>query len=430
MSRSAVPASFRPGVGSALFLVVMLGAAGITMLRMVVAASFLPVQDFGTYATIAATGAFLSSILSFGTIEGTIKNFPRMVGAGQGGELLRESHHIMRRLLLRAAAVGIPVYAAGLLLDFDWLRLSGLGFFFALSTAYTLVLASMQRASGSSATLAAGTLLRSGSVFIAVAAAAYFGDLTILLITEIATTILACLLSEWLYFRRGRAPAPSRSPAPPASGSTGDGVRLFVTYSLISAPFYLDRLFVTSTMGREEGARYAILALFLTGASLIVNTLAQRSGPEAIRLVQRDGDHRAAARLIATWVGISIMIWLAAIGTVAAIIASGVLPESLERYTIAPHLLVPLAVAGVLLNNGLVEFLLLALDRERQMLRAAICFATAVFVAACAVAVFRWNLMEFMWALAACRAIYLGLLVVALPTGGDAATKAETGSRA
>ncbi|WP_193749153.1 hypothetical protein [Sphingopyxis sp. C-1] len=413
----------------------MLGAAGITMLRMVVAASFLPVQDFGTYATIAATGAFLSSILSFGTIEGTIKNFPRMVGAGQGGELLRESHHIMRRLLLRAAAVGIPVYAAGLLLDLDWLRLSGLGFFFALSTAYTLVLASMQRASGTSATLAAGTILRSGSVFVAVAAAAYFGDLTILLITEIATTIVACLLSEWLYFRRGRAPAPARLPVPPVpvppvSGSTGDGVRLFLTYSLISAPFYLDRLFVTSTMGREEGARYAILALFLTGASLIVNTLAQRSGPEAIRLVQRDGDHRAATRLIATWVGISIMIWLAAIGTVAAIIASGFLPESLERYAIAPHLLVPLAVTGVLLNNGLVEFLLLALDRERQMLRAAICFATAVFVAACAVAVCRWGLVEFMWALVACRVIYLALLVAALPTGRDAATKAGTGSRA
>lgn len=429
MSRSAAPASFRPGVGSALFLVTMLGAAGITMLRMVVAASFLPVRDFGTYATIAATGAFLSSILSFGTIEATIKNFPRMVGAGQGDELLRESHHIMRRLLLRAAAVGIPVYAAGLLLDLEWLRLSGLGFFFALSTAYTLVLASMQRASGSSATLASGTLLRSGSVFIAVAAAAYWGDLTILLITEIATTIVACLLSEWLYFRRGR-PVPARSPAPAAPGSAGDGVRLFLTYSLISAPFYLDRLFVTSIMGREEGARYAILALFLTGASLIVNTLAQRSGPEAIRLVQRDGDHHAAARLIATWVGISIMIWLAAIGAVAAIIASGLLPASLERYAIAPQLLVPLAVAGVLLNNGLVEFLLLALDRERQMLRAAICFAATVFVAAFTVAICRWGLVEFMWALAACRVIYLALLVAALPTGKDAATKAETGTGA
>lgn len=426
MTDSAAPPPFRPGVGSALFLMVMLGAAGITMLRMVVAASFLPVTDFGAYATIAATGAFLSSILSFGAIEATIKNFPRMVGSGRSGELLQESRRIMRRLALRAVVTGVPVYVVGVLLDLEWLRLTGLGFFFALSTAYTLVLASMQRASGSSATLAAGTLLRSASVFVAVAVAAYYGSLSILLIAEIATTILACLMSEWIYFRpRGPIRTPDLAQAPPPStADPGDGIRLFFAYTLISAPFYLDRLFVTSSMGREEGARYAILALFLTAASLIVNTLAQRSGPEAIRLVQSSGNHRAAGRVILTWIGISSAVWLAAIGTAAAIIAANVLPLSLERYAIEAPLLIPLAISGLLLNNSLIEFLLIALDRERQMLRAAACFAMAVVIGAIVVAVRKWSIVEFMWVLAACRGLYLVLLVASLPLRGDAATRA------
>lgn len=421
--READPTSFRPGVGSALFLVVMLGAAATTMLRMVVAAWQLPVADFAIYATVAATGAFLSTILSFGTIEATIKNFPRLVGAGRASELLPSAHLIMRRLTKRALLGGIPVLAAGYWFDIDWLMLSGIGFFFALSTAYTLVLASMQRAHGTTTTLAAGTVLRSLSVLAAVALAARSGNAATVLIVEVIVTALACLASERLFFN-GEQASPASFTFPAATVDEVDGVRLFFAYALVSMPFYLDRLFVMTMMGASEGGRYAILALFLTAASLIINTLAQRSGPAAIRLVQRDGNHRAAVRQILLWCVISSAIWLAAIGAAAAIIAANLLPLAFARYMIDPQLLLPVAVSGVLLNTGMVEFLLISLDRERHMLRAASGFALAVILSALFVTANNSGLLTFMWLLTGSRAVYLGALLASLPWRHDKAREA------
>lgn len=419
MSYPEAPAPFRPSLSSALFLAVMLGAAAATMLRMVVAAGLLPVADFGTYATIAATGAFLASILSFGSIETTIKNFPRMVGAGRGDELLPEAHRILRHLIFRAILCGGPAYIAGLVLDVEWLRLGGLSFFFALGTAYSLLLASMQRAAGTSTTLAAGTTLRSLSVFAAVAIAAQWGDVTIVLIAEIGTSVAACLVSEWLFFRRGKIQPVAKDVIPHITVSGTDGLLLFFSNSLVSMPFYLDRLFVTSVMGLTEGGRYAVLALFLVAGSLIVNTLAQRVGPEAIRLVQNDGTHRSAGRLILVWSAVASIVWLVVIGIAAAIIAAGLLPAEFHRYQIDPGLLLPIAVSGVLLNTGMLEFLLIALDRERQMLRAAIGFAAAVAMTALAVAYFDWGLLTFLWLIAASRLSYLVALLAGLPLHRD-----------
>ena len=427
MQRVAAPAPFRPGLGSAMFLAVMLGSTVATMLRMVLAAWFLLPADFAVYATIVATGAFLSTILSFGAIEATIKNFPRLAGQGREAELLPESRRIMKRLALRAGILGVPVLAAGALLDIEWLRLWGLACLFALNTAYTAVLASMQRAAGTAATLAAGTALRSGGVLAAVALAAFYGDLTMVLIAETLATVLTCLVSERIFFGAGSTADPAWGAddiRPPSSPSRFDGVHLFLAYSLISMPFYLDRLFVTTTMGLNAGAQYAVLALFLTAASLLVNTLAQRSGPEAIRLVQRDGNARAARRQILMWCLIASLIWLLAIAAAAAVIATGLLPKGLERYLVDPHLLAPIAISGALLCTGLIEFLLIALDRERAMLRAAALFALTVVATASAVAWFKLDLADFMWLLAACRAFYLLLLLSSLPWRDKAASGA------
>lgn len=421
-SREPPPTSFRPGIGSALFLVVMLGAATATMLRMVVAAWQLPVADFAIYATVTATGAFLSTILSFGATEATIKNFPRLVGAGRASELLPAAHLIMRRLTKRALLTGTPVLAAGYWLNIDWLMLTGIGFFFALSTAYTLILASMQRAYGTSTTLAAGTVLRSLSVLVAVAIAARAGNVATVLIVEIIVTTLACLASERLFFNREQAS--TNLTLPPATGAAADGVRLFFAYALVSMPFYLDRLFVVTTMGTSEGGRYAILALFLTAASLIINTLAQRAGPTAIRLVQSDGNHRRAARQILLWCMIASVVWLGLIATAAAAISADLVPSAFERYMIDPRLLIPVAVSGVLLNTGMVEFLLISLDRERLMLRAASGFAFAVLFSALFVAVSGSGLLTLMWLLAGSRALYLCALLASLPWRRDEAREA------
>lgn len=413
----SAPPTFRPGLGSALFVTAMIGAAFFSMLRMIAAAWYMPLADFANYTAIVATAAFLSTILSFGIIEATVKNFPRLTGEGREADILPTARRIMKWLSVRALSFGIPVLAAGFLLDLEWLKFVGIAFLFSLNTSYTGILASMQRAAGTAATQAQGTLLRSVGVLCAVMVAARYGDLAVVLIAEAVATFLTCFLSEWFYFHRRFGTA---GDSPIASSRSGkDGVLLFLAYSCVSMPFYLDRLFVTSVLGAKDGAEYAVLAVFLTAASVLVSTLAQRSGPQAIRLVQRDGSPKAALRQILAWCLVAGILWLGAMGIAATAVAADMLPPQLARYFSDPALLIPVTVSGLLLTTGLIEFLFVALDRERMLLRAAASFAIAVLLAAGTVTVFNLDLLAFMWLLAACRAFYLVLLFTALPWQPD-----------
>lgn len=59
----------RLGLGSLVFVGVMLGAAGLSLVRVLLVAAALPKLDFGIYAAVIATGAFLGNLVSFGSVE-------------------------------------------------------------------------------------------------------------------------------------------------------------------------------------------------------------------------------------------------------------------------------------------------------------------------------------------------------------------------
>ena len=155
-------ATVRTGAGHAAFIGVMIGASALTFLRITTVALLLPISDFALYATVVATGAFLAGPLSFGAVEGTIKDFPRLVADGRQASMLVDARAIMGLTASRALAFAAPLLAAGFLLDVEWARLGGIALLVALGNAIAGVVASMQRAAGSPVTLASGTVLRAG----------------------------------------------------------------------------------------------------------------------------------------------------------------------------------------------------------------------------------------------------------------------------
>jgi O-antigen/teichoic acid export membrane protein len=419
---AAAPGSspMRPGIGSAVFLAVMVGASGLTLLRMGVVAALLPLSAFATYAMITATGAFLSSIISFGAVEATIKSFPKLVEQGRPDLLRAQSWRIFMVLARRAAIGGVPFYLLGMATGTDWLRYQGLAFLFALTTAGMALIASMQRAMCEPAKLMAGTVFRTVIVFSCVVVAAYFANLTIMLITEACATALACIVSAHLFFPSARRDEAATVTEPPLRASSRDGVMVFLAYTAVNVPFYLDRLFVASVLGLDRAAQYAILALFLTAASLLVNTLAQRIGPEVIRMVHRDGNGRGAMRQVMLWIGLATVLWLTAIGLAGAGFALDALPASLARYRIEPAMLLAIAVSGVLLSTSLLEFLLIALDRETAFMRSAFLFLGLVVIAAAGIYLLHSGLITLMWTLAGCRLFYATCLIFALRSSAPA----------
>ncbi|WP_126175985.1 hypothetical protein [Tsuneonella rigui] len=404
----------RPGIGSLAFLIVMLSASGLTMARMALVAGLLPTSDFARYATIAASGAFLATIISFGAVEQTIKGFPRLVEEGLGHLMRARCVEIFRLLTTRTVLLSLPFFIVGEATGIGWLSDLAISGVYALVTAGMALVASMQRAMSDSRKLAAGTLLRTAVVFGCVALAATSSGLGLVLATELIATAVVCLFSVWWFVPVARAPLGVSEYAdsldPPATG----GVAVFLAFSAINVPFYLDRVYVSAVFGGEVAGRYAVLALFLTAASLVVNTLAQRIGPDAIRLVKREGSARSATRHLVTWIGLCAAFWTVGIAIAAFLFDRPEIPEAIARYAIEPRMLAPIALSGILLNTALLEFLLIALDREKALLQAALGFLAATMVVALAIALSGAGLETLMWAMAASRLLYALLLIAAL----------------
>lgn len=347
-----------------------------------------------------------------------MKLFPRLAACGQLAEMRAQARGLFSRLAMRSLGLGVPVFALGLVLSDDVLMIAGAAALFALSASYTSLVASMQRAVGSSARLAAGTVFRAVLTLAAVVTAAHLTNLFGTLAAEAVSAIIACYLSERFFLRDAAIVPPVDDEVSQAetsiSTSNWDGVRVFLTYTATSVPFYLDRIYVTATLGAEQAAEYALLALFVTAASLLVNAIAQRVGPDAIKKALKPDGAGAASRYIVGWCAISTVIWVVLLAFAPVILGQGWLPANLAKYDLDPTFLVPIGLLGSLHASVLLEFLLLALDEERRMLKAALCYLAAVVAVAGGAAIAGLDLYGLIWMLVGARMLYCGALVLAL----------------
>ena len=415
---SAKVAHMRFGLGSLVFIGVMLGAAGLSLVRVLLVAAALPKLDFGTYAAVTATGAFFGNIISFGSVEGTVKTFPRLVALGRLAEMRERAHGLFGRLAMRSLALGVPLIGLGLALSSQVLIIAGAATLFALSASYTSLVASMQRAVSSSSRLAGSAVFRAVMTLVAVVITAHFAGLFWTLVAEAASTIMGCYLSERIFLRSAGAATPVGDAAPQegevATATSHDGFRVFLTYTVTSAPFYLDRIYVTATMGPARAAEYALLALFLMAASLLINAIAQRVGADAIKMAIAPNGAGAAARHIFGWCGIGAALWAAVLAVATVVLGQDWLPAGLAKYQLDPAFLLPIGVLGALQASVLLEYLLLALDQERRLLGAAICYFAAIIAVAGGAALSGVDLYGLIWLLAAARLLYCVVLTLVL----------------
>lgn len=394
--------SFRRGLGHAAFMAVMLGSSLFAIARMGAVTFLLPIESFGVYAMLVAAGAFLSGPLSFGIVEATVKRFPRLVADGREEEMVADSRIILRILALRSLIPGISALTIAFATGVDWMAYVGAAFLLAFSTSANGLVASMQRGRMQPHQLAAGTAIRAVLAAAAVTLASLSGDLVVVLIAEFAAMLGAALLTRRIFFGYAR---PSENSQIAMTGDVTDGRLIFAAFTIISIPFYLDRTFVAAALGLQSAAQYGVLALFLLGASLLIATVGQRAGPEAIVLIHKGTPAAAIVRTIG-WMTFTSATWLAFIVSFWVILHFGWLPQSLARYALTTEQLIPIAATGILLNTGMLELLLIGLDRERALARNSVVFLAAVALAAVLAVTTSASLVIIMWLLAGARAIY------------------------
>lgn len=403
-----------------LFFTVMMAAAALAMLRGVLVAEASTGAEFSRYAVTLSTGYFLGYILSFGAVEESYKQFPRLVVQGGLVAILEPTARVFTQLGLRGGVLVVASVATWVVTGSNWFVELGLAIMFGLITSFTSAVASVQRALSNHGRLAQANLMRSVMAFVLVVPAAYQSDIRWVIAGELVAGALGFLAScklaglrlQNLY--RLRPSLYSATDGILRGATANKGLLVSISAIITSIPYYLDRMFVAETFTTSVAASYSLLAIFLSAATLLINTIAQRIGAESIKMVFGANSLDPVIRYVFRWSLLGVGVWCAFMLVVSLVFNSKLLPEGLLKYEISLQYLYPVAVIGALGVTGLVEFLLLAVDEEWKLFRAALTYLIFIMIFSLLVWLYSLGILYFLWLLAAARAIYLFLLCTSL----------------
>lgn len=398
------------------YLIVMAIAAGISLVRGFAVASVLLPEEFASYAIAVALGTFLSNFLSFGLIESTIKQFPRLTAAGAAESLLPLAHSVVVRLTKRAALT-LPVFLiAGLCIGGQYAEAAVAVLFVGYGVAVTSVAASLQRALLDTKYVALGTSVRAlTALLLAVLGAVAFG-FEGAIAGEVCGALLGAAASRSIASRTVAESAGRFAVAnfKPKEVRAERGITLFAAYSAVAAPAYFDRAYVAAVFTQAETSSYALMGLLLTGASVLVNIVGQKVGPQLIRDQSAGISASQLAKLAMRWSIAVIGLWVMAVGCVALGIFFGPVADLFAKYEVSSSLLIAIAGLGCVQVSALFEFILVANDMERTFLALASGYLCLVGVIAAAVPVAGVSLVGFIVLLAIAKLIYLAALLLLL----------------
>ncbi|MDE2427268.1 MAG: oligosaccharide flippase family protein [Burkholderiales bacterium] len=401
-------------LGNSYFLMLMMLSAGISMSRGFFVAMGLDKAAFIDYATVVSTGYFLSFFLSIGAVEYTVKNFPRMIANKENAKVIDLTEILIISLLHRAFLLIVLTFFTLYFVNERYFIALSIAFILGLLSCLTSVISSLQRSLSKPHQLAYSNLYRAIIVFLFVVPATYYNNFSLVVASEIFSSLLGFFLSCWhsgvknISIQKIRK---SFSVALKVFGNHKDGLLLSVSYLLLSIPFYLDRLVAKSIYPIDESAKYALIAMFMTAGSVLSNTIAQRTGAEAIKILNHDRKIKSAARYIVKWIIFGVLLWSIFMLLVSALFHFDIMPESLKKYDIAANYLVLVYFLGILSFGSIIEFIVIGIDGEKLMLFSSIFYLTLLFILIFIVYIFHLPLVYFLSSLAISKLFYILFII-------------------
>lgn len=364
-------ASFRY---NGLYIFIMGSASGLTFFKGLLLAIVLPSSDFGIFVSVVAISAFTSSVISFGRVEGFMKSLPRRWESGDSQSVFSMADDAVRVLSLRTLAIGTP---AAILLE----TTSGLGLevvfvaFVSLAFSLCTIYSSAIRATSNQLGLARGALLRATSALVISSLGAIVYGWQLAIVGEfLGALFAAAIMRHWLHKTNPRK-RETDVPLAADPSSSRDGFFVFLALTLVAAPLYLDRIFVTSTFGSEMGGKYGFLLIAGMFSSTMVGIMAQTIGP---RLVLQQHTGRPIREQLITILKTTILcisVSVVAIGFFVFCISVWPLASLWDKYSMDALSIVLVSFISFFRVSEFFDWLLISHNAEKEMLYSSIVFA-------------------------------------------------------
>lgn len=379
------------------YLAIMLLSASLGLIKIfILSALFLP-PEFGGFISLFFASSFSAVLLSFGSLEATIKIYSRL-WADEKKELISKSALalslvLFRRYIIFSAALAaiVLVVSSGFNL-IDVMLVSALGYGIALS----MLVASLFRTSYSVAHQKKFYLFKSFSSFICVIFLAWMFSWQAALLGEVLAIILLLLYSSGLLTELGFSFSTARAKLPSDLLRRGGG-RLYFSNLISAAISQLDRVVVRQGLGLEKAGAYGVVSIIYQVSAILVNSIAQRVGVYFIQENHKEvGDQKKIAGVLLCCIVFSVVLGLSLYGAYILLGDISFIATYLERYHISSDMVMCGCAIAVLQIYSLLEFYLISHDRESDVLVANI-FCLVVFSSGLlSFSVYGFGVLEFM----------------------------------
>lgn len=360
----------------------MVAAAGVSFLRVIVVALVLPSDDFAVYAATVALGSFLAYILSFGLIESTIKKFPRLFLQQQYAEINSISKDILYSLIRRALVYIFLALPFFLVWDNGTPEQIILGILLAFSNATANLVSSIQRAFYNINHFSLGSIVRSSITFLLVVSAAYFFSIVGVIIIEAISILLGSFVSRLIATFTLSKTETKKIQSIKTDESKEKGKLVFFSFIFLSIPFYLDRMFINEFYSKGEASAYAFMAILITGSAVLVNIIAQKVGPEVLKL-EKNGVLISKQVLYAVkWSLMPVLIWILVISLALIILDLNAFPGILIKYNVSMNLVLSIGLLGLFQITSIFEFVFIANNREWEFFVSSLLYTISVIAIA------------------------------------------------
>lgn len=365
------------------YILWMLLASSLGIIKLFTLAFLLSASDYGHYVAIFGLSTLAGAIVSFGSVERTIKLYPRLWVEGRNTEILSDARGVLKLLTVRFTILA----AAGLfithfqILPFNWVEvilLCLLGF----ASACLAIFASLYRATGLRQALQSFSLWRSALACLLALmggwSMGWIGALGGDILASVITITSAIITLRKLYAKPAESMREESSRDEKHTSDNGHG-SLYVANMLTSSTSMADRAIVGATLGAASAGTYGFVMLMPQVFLMLVNIISQYIGPLIIKFTHLR--HEDKSRISAIGLQGVILALLALLSIVGAL-AGQYLPfidQLFIKFSISDTSLILAGVIAAGQIYALMEFHLIALDGERFVLSASIA-STALLV--------------------------------------------------
>jgi O-antigen/teichoic acid export membrane protein len=359
------------------YLIVMIASSALGVIKILYLSYILSPEDFGSFIALYSISIFSATLLSFGLIETTLKSYPILIKnrnlPGVVANFIYINKIMFVRYIILTAVLLLLQHAVPV--SYNWFDII-LGIVLGYLTSNLLIFASIVRSIEKSSIQQKFFFSRSLTTFVTVVFCALFCEWNYLILAECIGLAISILYTFSLLKKVGFT---FNMSARLNEQRAHEGGVLYFAFLLSSGISQVDKMLVGQLSSSYQAGRYGFMMIFVQVFTLLYSIITQRVGPKFL-INSREGVALCSQfKPVLFWVLSAVVFSFLSFALYYLTKDFKFISAVVDRYDITENVIVGVLIIGVCQVYVLLDYMLIAYDRELDVLVASL-LGAMVFV--------------------------------------------------